>query len=134
MRARLQSGDLGGPGAVAALMAQVGRAVAALHDGNLAHGDLTTSNMVVREPGAAAGGAREVALIDFGLASSSANAEDKGVDLYVLERAFTSAHSGDPGLFEAVLEAYKASCKGGAATLNKFAEVRMRGRKRTMVG
>lgn len=32
-------------------------------------------------------------LIDFGLSFSSAIAEDKGVDLYVLERAFTSAHS-----------------------------------------
>lgn len=32
-------------------------------------------------------------LIDFGLASNSILYEDKGVDLYVLERAFTSAHS-----------------------------------------
>lgn len=32
-------------------------------------------------------------LIDFGLASNSTLAEDKGVDLYVLERAFLSAHS-----------------------------------------
>ena len=32
-------------------------------------------------------------LIDFGLSFNSTIAEDKGVDLYVLERAFTSAHS-----------------------------------------
>lgn len=32
-------------------------------------------------------------LIDFGLSFTSTIAEDKGVDLYVLERAFTSAHS-----------------------------------------
>ena len=32
-------------------------------------------------------------LIDFGLSFNSTVAEDKGVDLYVLERAFTSAHS-----------------------------------------
>ena len=32
-------------------------------------------------------------IIDFGLSSTSTIAEDKGVDLYVLERAFTSAHS-----------------------------------------
>jgi TP53 regulating kinase-like protein len=32
-------------------------------------------------------------LIDFGLSSTSTVAEDKGVDLYVLERAFISAHS-----------------------------------------
>ncbi len=32
-------------------------------------------------------------LIDFGLSYNSTVPEDKGVDLYVLERAFTSAHS-----------------------------------------
>lgn len=32
-------------------------------------------------------------MIDFGLSSNSTIPEDKGVDLYVLERAFTSAHS-----------------------------------------
>ena len=34
-------------------------------------------------------------LIDFGLSSTSSIAEDKAVDLYVLERAFKSAHSAD---------------------------------------
>ena len=32
-------------------------------------------------------------LIDFGLSYNNTLAEDKAVDLYVLERAFTSAHS-----------------------------------------
>ncbi len=32
-------------------------------------------------------------LIDFGLSYNTGISEDKGVDLYVLERAFTSAHS-----------------------------------------
>jgi TP53 regulating kinase-like protein len=32
-------------------------------------------------------------MIDFGLSTNSILAEDKGVDLYVLERALTSAHS-----------------------------------------
>lgn len=32
-------------------------------------------------------------LIDFGLSSISGLAEDKAVDLYVLERAFNSAHA-----------------------------------------
>ena len=33
-------------------------------------------------------------LIDFGLSYNSSLPEDKGVDLYVLERAFSSAHAG----------------------------------------
>lgn len=32
-------------------------------------------------------------LIDFGLSYNSTIPEDKGVDLYVLERAFASAHA-----------------------------------------
>lgn len=32
--------------------------------------------------------------IDFGLSYNSSLPEDKGVDLYVLERAFSSAHAG----------------------------------------
>ena len=37
-------------------------------------------------------------LIDFGLAYTTSLAEDKAVDLYVLERAITSAHSRYTGL------------------------------------
>jgi hypothetical protein len=37
-------------------------------------------------------------LIDFGLSYNSIIPEDKGVDLYVLERALTSAHSQHPQL------------------------------------
>ena len=33
---------------VGALMGRIGEAVATLHDGGLIHGDLTTSNMLVR--------------------------------------------------------------------------------------
>lgn len=62
-------------------------------------------------------------------------AEDKAVDLYVLERAMSSAHAGQAGaLFDKVLAAYKAASKQWSATLNRFADVRMRGRKRSMVG
>lgn len=59
---------------------QVGKAVAALHDGGLIHGDLTTSNILVRDVDS------RVVIIDFGLAQNSIIPEDKGVDLYVLVR------------------------------------------------
>lgn len=32
-----------------AMLAAIGREIARLHDGGLVHGDLTTSNMIVRE-------------------------------------------------------------------------------------
>ena len=49
------------------------------------HGDLTTSNMLLRD-------SEDIVLIDFGLSYISSLVEDKGVDLYVLERAFLSCH------------------------------------------
>jgi len=73
-------------------------------------------------------------VIDFGLAFNSTVPEDKAVDLYVLERAFTSAHSDKPHLFQEVLEAYRQKTRQWIPTMKKFAEVRMRGRKRSMVG
>lgn len=66
--------------------------MAKLHDGGLVHGDLTTSNMLLRD------GDGQLVLIDFGLAFNSTLAEDKAVDLYVLERAITSAHASLTGL------------------------------------
>eukprot|EP00891_Asterochloris_glomerata_P003059 jgi/Astpho2/3059/Aster-03363 len=111
-----------------ATLAGIGQAVAVLHDGGLVHGDLTTSNMLVREADSA------VVLIDFGLSFNSTVAEDKGVDLYVLERAFTSAHSKSGDLFSTILDSYKQHSKGWNSTFNKYAEVRLRGRKRAMVG
>lgn len=41
-------------------------------------------------------------LIDFGLSYNSALAEDKAVDLYVLERAFASTHPNSEPLFASV--------------------------------
>jgi tRNA A-37 threonylcarbamoyl transferase component Bud32 len=46
-------------------------------------------------------------LIDFGLAYQSSLAEDKAVDLYVLERAFSSTHPDSEPLFTLVLKAYE---------------------------
>ncbi len=45
-------------------------------------------------------------LIDFGLAYISTLVEDKAVDLYVLERAFSSTHPASESLFASVLTAY----------------------------
>mmetsp|Transcript_35897 Transcript_35897/g.85132 ORF Transcript_35897/g.85132 Transcript_35897/m.85132 type:complete len:161 (-) Transcript_35897:787-1269(-) len=110
------------------LMVQIGEAVAKMHDGGLIHGDLTTSNLIVEATNG------QLVVIDFGLSFNSTIPEDKAVDLYVLERAFTSAHSDKPHLFQEVLEAYRQKTRQWIPTMKKFAEVRMRGRKRSMVG
>lgn len=66
-----------------------------MHDADIVHGDLTTSNIMVRDVMDKADAnqlKQEVVLIDFGLATIQTLMEDKAVDLYVLERAFLSTH------------------------------------------
>jgi len=61
--------------------------------------------------------------------------EDKAVDLYVLERAFASTHPDSQSLFAAVLESYARGLgKTSTTVLRRLDEVRLRGRKRSMVG
>lgn len=64
----------------------IGKALGLMHNIDVIHGDLTTSNLLMREETGA------VVLIDFGLSYVSQLIEDKAVDLYVLERAFSSTH------------------------------------------
>ena len=61
--------------------------------------------------------------------------EDKAVDLYVLERAFSSTHPVSEPLFASVLRAYeKRMGKEWKAIGRRLEDVRLRGRKRRMVG
>uniref|UniRef100_A0A182XYW0 non-specific serine/threonine protein kinase n=1 Tax=Anopheles stephensi TaxID=30069 RepID=A0A182XYW0_ANOST len=121
------------------LAEKIGHVVGVLHRNNLVHGDLTTSNMLldpVQENDAEDPVfPYRLVTIDFGLSHFSDNNENKGVDLYVLERAILSAHSQLPGLFGMILEAYRVhNTNNCRETIAKYEEVRARGRKRTMVG
>lgn len=75
-----------------------------------------------------------VYLIDFGLTTASIQDEDKAVDLYVLERAFAATHPAAEPLFQEVLRAYGESYKGAKGVLKRLEGVRLRGRKRSMLG
>jgi TP53 regulating kinase-like protein len=169
------------------LMRRVGREVGKLHELGVCHGDLTTSNIMLRtplteatEPSLApqeqrttprgrqtASAMREAAmrgeeppddlpppsstaqdttsssqdsykgdiyLIDFGLTTASIADEDKAVDLYVLERAFAATHPAAEPLFQEVLKTYGEGGKGAKGVLKRLADVRLRGRKRSMLG
>eukprot|EP00112_Aurelia_sp_Birch-Aquarium-sp1_P015128 Seg3325.3 transcript_id=Seg3325.3/GoldUCD/mRNA.D3Y31 product="EKC/KEOPS complex subunit TP53RK" protein_id=Seg3325.3/GoldUCD/D3Y31 len=111
---------------------EMGVIIAKMHVNDVIHGDLTTSNMlkfIDKQE-------KSLVLIDFGLSYISTLAEDKGVDLYVLERAFLSTHPNTEHLFKIFLESYKnsSSNKATAAVISKLDEVRSRGRKRVMIG
>lgn len=142
------------------LAKQIGSIIGTLHTIGCIHGDLTTSNMMLREPPAmlqeeeghpatkrakpnddttasnTSSGTNKITLIDFGLAKNTTSAEERAVDLYVLERALTSTHPHlPPTFFETLLQAYKASLEHKAdATLQRLEQVRLRGRKRECFG
>jgi TP53 regulating kinase-like protein len=115
---------------------RVGQAVGRLHEIGVVHGDLTTSNLMLRPTTEDAKHDLEgdVVLIDFGLATQSSQDEDRAVDLYVLERAWGSTHPQAEDMFKEVLTEYGQSYKGGKIVLKKLEEVRLRGRKKSMLG
>lgn len=66
-----------------------------LHNLNIVHHDLTTSNMII------SGG--RLFLIDFGLSFVSKKIEDKAVDIHLLERAIESKH---PEIFDEFMKEF----------------------------
>lgn len=117
------------------LAKRIGTVIGTMHANNIIHGDLTTSNILLDPKTENDFSDYELVMIDFGLASYGQSSEQKGVDLYVLERALLSTHSAVPTLFPNILDAYKAAnIKNCEETISKFEEVRARGRKRTMIG
>ena len=112
------------------LAQKLGAMLGQMHSIDVIHGDLTTSNMLLRA-------GEDIVLIDFGLSYISALVEDKGVDLYVLERALLSSHPNTQQFFHMVLQSYVMATEGSEKAkevLAKLDEVRLRGRKRVMVG
>lgn len=116
---------------------KVGELIGRLHMSDMIHGDLTSSNILLQEG--------EPQLIDFGLSSYSGLPEDKAVDLYVFERAIISTHSLYSDKYnEWLLTGYeqvhrKEFLKANGAkklqdTLSRLKDVRLRGRKRSMLG
>jgi len=110
------------------LLMDIGAIVGKMHSLGVFHGDLTTSNILIKED-------NTLVLIDFGLSHFNPSIEDKAVDLYVLERAFVSTHSYFSHLFAVIFDGYKNAYKFDVQSIiNQFQNVRARGRKRLMFG
>lgn len=120
------------------LMRRIGIAVGSMHKIGIVHGDLTTSNMMLSPPSETSEQVDDlcgdIVIIDLGLASGAVHEEERAVDLYVLERAFGSTHPRAECLFGELLDAYGGCFKQAPTVLRKLEDVRMRGRKRSMLG
>lgn len=126
---------------------KIGESVSKLHDVNVMHGDLTTSNMIWKEAtpkGAYPKRAREPAskprkilrkdfykgqlyFIDFGLGFHSIKIEDRAVDLYLLKQALEAKHFENfKILFSEMLKKY--NCKDRDKVLVQLGKVEKRRR------
>lgn len=99
---------------------QIGQDIAKLHDTDIIHGDLTTSNMILQN--------KKVYFIDFGLGFISRKYEDKAVDLHLLKQAIEAKHYKHwEGLFNELIDSYKKS-KYSKLVLERLKKVEKRGR------
>ena len=121
---------------------EIGRYIGVLHRSEVIHGDLTTSNILIKKPSSDTLPLEiekvqlNIFVIDFGLSFTSNQLEDKAVDLYVLERALISTHSQhSKEIFDKILQSYcKEYGRHYEKVIERFEQVRLRGRKRTMIG
>lgn len=109
---------------------KIGENIAKIHDEDIMHGDLTTSNMIWKV------NSREVVskkplgvlhFIDFGLGFQSSRIEDRAVDLHLIKQALEAKHF---SIFE---EAWKIieknyKSKDKIKTLEQLKKVELRGR------
>lgn len=99
----------------------VGESVAKLHNNGIIHGDLTTSNMILKES--------QVYFIDFGLGFYSKKAEDMATDINLLKEAFESTHYEiAKDCFDIVLESYRKNFENNKTVLEKLKDISLRGR------
>ena len=81
---------------------QLGEILTKLHNQDIIHGDLTTSNMILKT--------NKLYLIDFGLGFHSHKIEDKAVDLHLLKQALEAKHfTIADKCFKTILKNYKPS-------------------------
>jgi len=104
------------------IIKQAGKQTATMHDNDIIHGDLTTSNMILQEK------TNKLFFIDFGLSFVSQRIEDKAVDLHLIKQALEAKHyKFYKSLFSAFLKGYKKS-KNYEKTLKQLEKVESRGR------
>ena len=103
------------------LGSKIGRNIALLHSKRIIHGDLTTSNFILRKG--------KIFLIDFGLSFFSHKPEDKAVDLHLLKQVLRSSHNNCfEKCFNAILKSYENACENSSEILKRLKKVESRGR------
>ncbi|MBR9678918.1 MAG: Kae1-associated serine/threonine protein kinase [Nanoarchaeota archaeon] len=99
---------------------KIGENIAKLHENNIIHGDLTTSNMILKN--------EDVYFIDFGLGYESKRIEDKAIDLRVLEKTLKAKHcKRSDEFFKKIIKSYTTYEKSNEV-INRLEKIQVRGR------
>ena len=100
---------------------EVGKSVGLLHKNGIIHGDLTTSNMILKDD--------KIYFIDFGLGDFSKRIENQAVDISVLKEAFKSTHFKYLELlWESFIKGYKQTNNNFNKVLDTLNDIEKRGR------
>lgn len=103
------------------IMKEIGKIIAKLHKEDIIHGDLTTSNMILKN--------EKIYVIDFGLSFISKRIEDKAVDLHLIKQALEAKHwKNYENLFGWLIESYKKNYEKAEEILARLKKVEKRGR------
>ncbi|HIJ97770.1 TPA: Kae1-associated serine/threonine protein kinase [archaeon] len=109
------------------LAKELGKEIAVLHDNSIIHGDLTTSNIIVRDS--------KIYFIDFGLGEFSDSAESKAMDLHLLKEAIEANHPEKANnLNKAIIDSYRQNSKRANEVLERLAGIEKRGRYKNRLG
>lgn len=100
---------------------KIGENIAKLHNAGMIHGDLTTSNMILKD--------NIVYFIDFGLGEFSNKIEDKAIDIHLLKEALISKHNRLWKMcFDVIIYVYKEHMKDSEKVLARLEQIEKRGR------
>jgi TP53 regulating kinase-like protein len=100
---------------------EIGRIVAVLHQNNIIHGYLTTSNFILS--------GKKIFVIDFGLSFTSIKIEDKAVDIHLFKQALESKHyTIHEKAFSEFVKSYKKEEMDAKEVLKRLELVEGRGR------
>ncbi len=106
---------------IKSIMHDMGTYVGKLHTANIIHGDLTTSNMILKDG--------KIFIIDFGLGYFSSRLEDKATDINLFHKALKSTHLKIlKECWESFLSGYKKEYRNAKNVLSQMVEIEKRGR------
>ncbi len=100
---------------------EIGKHAGRLHKNNIIHGDMTTSNMILKGD--------RIFFIDFGLGEINDTVEAKGVDILVFKKSLRSTHYRfEKECLDAFIKGYSLEYEGYKDVMERLGSIEKRGR------